>query len=123
MKFKLDENIGSRTRTLLEEAGHDVETVYSEQLVGSSDQVIFEVCRDEGRCLITLDLDFSDVVRYPPDRNPGVIVLRFPGTITLNSLTQLVQQVINAMKAHSPAGNLWIVEPGRVRVRGEQSKD
>ena len=36
MKFKLDENLGNRTRSLIQEAGFDVETVLSEQLVGST---------------------------------------------------------------------------------------
>ncbi len=37
MKWKLDENFGSRTAHLFLRAGYDAETVLQEQLGGSSD--------------------------------------------------------------------------------------
>ncbi len=122
MKFKLDENLGNRTRSLIQEAGFDVETVLSEQLVGSTDDALFEVCKEEGRCLITLDLDFSDVVRYPPHQNPGIIVLRMAGAITLRNLELLTIQILNAMKVHNPSGKLWIVELGRIRIHRDETQ-
>ena len=115
MKFKLDENLGNRTRPMFEKAGFDVETVLSEKLVGATDDVLFQICKAEGRCLITLDLDFADVVRYPPNYNPGIIILRVP-RITLNSLEMLSIQIINALKTYDPIGKLWIVESGRIRI-------
>jgi predicted nuclease of predicted toxin-antitoxin system len=121
MKFKLDENLGNRTRSLFEEAGFDVETVLSEQLVGCTDDVLFEVCKEEGRCLITLDLDFSDVVRYPPLRNPGIIVLRIAGSITLKNLEFLSLQILKGLQSNDPTGKLWIVEPGRIRIHRDET--
>ena len=59
MKFKLDENLGSRTAHLFSEAGHGVETVFKEGLSGASDELIFETCFLENRCLVSLDLDFA----------------------------------------------------------------
>lgn len=59
MKFKLDENFGTRTQQLFEHAGHDVKTVREQSLQGCSDQHLYEVCCSENRCLVTLDLDFS----------------------------------------------------------------
>lgn len=44
MKFKLDENFGSRTVRLFQMAGHEVDTVLSEGLVGSADQYLYELC-------------------------------------------------------------------------------
>jgi predicted nuclease of predicted toxin-antitoxin system len=66
MKFKLDENFGSRTQQLFQAYGHDVQTVRMQGLQGSSDMHLFEVCRVEQRCMVTLDLDFADVLRFPP---------------------------------------------------------
>ena len=41
MKFKLDENFGSRAVRLLAEFGHDMETAVGEKLGGASDKTIF----------------------------------------------------------------------------------
>ena len=78
MKWKLDENLGSRTVHLFLKAGHDAETVLQEELSGSSDETLFEVCVREDRCLLTLDIDFADVLRFPPHQTAGIAVLRLP---------------------------------------------
>ncbi len=66
MKFKLDENFGTRTQRIFRAAGHDVQTVRDEGLQGSSDQHLYDVCCFEQRCLVTLDLDFADTIRFQP---------------------------------------------------------
>jgi len=72
VRFKLDENSGSRSARLFPEAGHNVETVVQEGLGGASDESIFDACIRENRCLLSLDLDFADVVRFPPHRTAGI---------------------------------------------------
>ena len=78
MKLKLDENLGERMATLLRAAGHDVATVSGEDLCRAVDPVIIEVSRAEGRCLVTMDLDFANPLRFRPDRYAGIAVLRLP---------------------------------------------
>ena len=78
MKFKLDENFDVRLVPLLAEGGHDVDTVPAERLSGSADEVIYEVCRATGRTLITLDMDFANPFRFPPEPMEGIIVVRPP---------------------------------------------
>ena len=116
MRFKLDENLGSRTAGLIAESGYDVETVAQEELSGTSDARLFEICIAEHRCLITLDLDFSDVIRFPPLNTPGIAVLRLPRVTSLSLLTSLVRSLLAALQTASIAGRLWVVEAGRIRV-------
>jgi predicted nuclease of predicted toxin-antitoxin system len=123
MRFKLDENADPRWRIPLEQTGHHVSTVSEERLQGSEDRIIALTCKDKGLCLITVDLGFAQILEYPPNEYPGIIVLRHPAP-TLSGMKQLVRQVAVALETRSPHGRLWIVEPGRIRVHGiPQDKD
>ncbi|HEX5256704.1 MAG TPA: DUF5615 family PIN-like protein [Mycobacterium sp.] len=63
MKVKLDENVTQEAVAVLVDAGHDVHTVRSEQLVGASDAAVWDACVREQRMLITFDLGFAACVR------------------------------------------------------------
>jgi predicted nuclease of predicted toxin-antitoxin system len=78
MKFKLDENFGTRTQQIFQQRGHDVHTVLGENLKSAPDTYLYEICCHEQRCLVTLDLDFTDVVRFPPRNGSGIAVIRQP---------------------------------------------
>jgi predicted nuclease of predicted toxin-antitoxin system len=116
VKFKLDENFGNRTESLFRSYGHDVETVRQEQMSGASDPVIYAVCQDESRCLVTLDLDFADVIRFPPHLCGGIAVIRVPKNPSLALLELLVRQLLAALEKEPLKNRLWIVEVGRIRV-------
>jgi predicted nuclease of predicted toxin-antitoxin system len=119
MKFKLDENLSARLIVLFTQAGHHAETVAQEELSGASDARLFEVCCAEDRCLITLDLDFADVLRFPPRRTPGIAVLRPPKTATSDALAGLLQLLMSAVQDAPIAGRLWVVQVDRIRVYEE----
>jgi predicted nuclease of predicted toxin-antitoxin system len=122
VKFKLDENFGTCTQQLFEATGHDVVTVGSEHLPGCSDQRLYDACRLEARCLVTLDLDFADVRRFPPDNTTGIVVIRLPRNPTLPILEALVRDLLAAFEGKSLAGRLWVVEPGRIRVHQTEAE-
>lgn len=76
MKFKGDENLPVEIAELLIDAGYDAKTVNQQQLKGIADPSLAEICAQEGRVLVTLDLDFADIWTYPPKKFPGFIVMR-----------------------------------------------
>lgn len=123
MKFKLDENFGQRTLNVFKEAGYEVHTTREEGLTGATDARIYEACEQEQRCLITLDLDFSDVIRFSPQTTGGIIVIRLPRNPTLSTLESLVRQCLLSLKQNKVAGQLWIIEPGRIRIHQQQSEE
>ena len=116
MKFKLDENFGTRTQHVFRAKGHDVQTVRSQELSGCPDQRLYEVCCAEQRCLITLDLDFADVLRFPPSQSHGIAVIRVPQNPSITLLEQLIHQFLQILSQISVEKKLWIVEMGRIRI-------
>lgn len=76
----------------------------------------------EGRCLLTLDLDFANIFAYPPERYAGLVVLRHPHP-TVKGLLDLVHQFTISLCSHNPRRHLWIVEPGRLRIHEETGSE
>ena len=76
MRFKIDENLHVDAAELLRQHRHDAMTVHEQGLQGGADADIANVCPQEGRAVMTLDLDFSAVRHYPPADSQGLIVLR-----------------------------------------------
>ena len=117
MRFKLDENLGTRSLNIFRESGLEVETVSSENLNGVSDKELYAHCKSEKRCLVTLDKDFSDIINFNPKELSGIVVIRVPMNPSLNELENLIKQFIHALKTNTLKDHLWIVEPGRIRIR------
>ena len=122
MKFKLDENFGSRTQEIFRAAGHDIQTVRSQKLQGCLDQNLYEVCCKEQRCLVTLDLDFADVTRFPPNTTSGIVVIRTPRNPSIVLLEQLVRQFLQALAQMPVEKKLWVVEVGRIRIHQSEAE-
>ena len=116
VRFKLDENLPRDAITLLLNAGHDAHSVLDEGLGGSEDQVLLDVCRNEGRVFVTFDLDFSDLRLYPPLDHKGIWVLR-PQTQSVANTLALLENALGALETESTEDRLWIIESGRIRVR------
>jgi len=116
MKFKTDENMPVEAADDLRQAGHDALTVADEELAGQPDIRLAGVCKAEGRAIVTLDLDFSDIRVYPPSHYAGIIVLR-PSVQSISSTRRLIGQVIGVLPTEPLAGHLWIVDEGQIRIR------
>ncbi len=119
MRLKLDENFDLRLVPLLRSEGFDVDTVRDEGLSGSADETVYRVCRDSQRVLVSLDLDFSNPLRYPPEPTEGIIILRVPRPL-LSLIRTTLLEAVPALKSGPLKGALWIVEPGRIRVHEQR---
>ncbi len=120
MKVKLDENLGTAGAQFLTAAGIDVATVVQQRLTSASDEDIARVCAAEDRCLVTLDKDFSDPLRYPPKAYAGIIVIRLPSRFHLSLLERALGLVVEAARDRDVHGRLWIAEVDRVREHQER---
>lgn len=123
MKFKFDENLGQRCVEILTLGGHDVATVAGQRMSGAADADVLEMCRKEERCLVSLDLDFSNPLRFPPANYSGIAVVRLPGRATYDNLISAIQTLTKALETQSISGKLWVVEVGRIRIHQDQGQD
>ena len=123
-RFKLDENIPTAVSDLLLAAGHDILTAQAQGLAGFPDDELLRRVSGEGRVLLTLDKDFSDIRRHPPGATPGIVVLR-PGVPSPTALVGMMQQLVPLLRSEDLQGCLWVVDHQRVRIwpsaEGEQS--
>lgn len=122
MNIKLDENLGLRGAQRFRNAGHDVATVPDQGLCSASDHQLISVCRKENRCLVSLDLDFANPMTFEPAEYAGIAVLRVPPKSTAEVLFQLIDSLIAELKTEPIQGQMWIVEPGRIRVHQVERK-
>jgi predicted nuclease of predicted toxin-antitoxin system len=116
MRGKLDENMPTEAADLLRVAGWECDTVYDEALGGAEDARLIDRCRAEGRVLFTTDLDFADIRAYPPSDQVGIVVFRAPKP-SRAAVLALLQTAIPVLASEWAERRLWIVEPGRVRIR------
>jgi predicted nuclease of predicted toxin-antitoxin system len=127
VRFKLDENLPRRAAAVLADAGFDVVTVSEQRLEGAPDRQLIEWCVQEERCLVTLDAEFGNPLRYPPHRFRGIVLLRLPAHVTNEIILETLNTLRDALLRRErpgaspiplpvPDGHLWVVQPGRVRL-------
>jgi predicted nuclease of predicted toxin-antitoxin system len=116
LKLKVDENLPAECAEILNYGELQADTVADEDLTGADDAVLDARCQSEGRALVTLDLDFSNIRAYPPAEHAGIIVLR-PRNQGKHSVLALIRRLVLVLVSRPPAGELWIVEPDRIRFR------
>ena len=109
MNFKLDENLGTHTQNIFREAGHQVRTVFDQNLSEAADTELYKVCSEEKMCLVTLGLDFSDVIRFPPKDSSGIVVIRVPRNPSLSLLERLVSEFLQTLSAKTWRANCGLL--------------
>jgi predicted nuclease of predicted toxin-antitoxin system len=116
VRIKLDENLPLALQGGLGALGHDVHSVFDENLAGEPDDKIWHACSLEDRFLITQDLDFSDTRKYPPGTHAGIMILR----VADDSRENLIRLVFQAFAEHDISAfqhALVVVTDVKIRIR------
>lgn len=114
MNIKLDENLGSlRVLTWLRQVGHDVATVREQGLTAAPDDELIDICRREGRCLVTSDRGFGNRLRFNPAEYAGIVIIRLPARPNFEDWRVAIDTLIFALEQSEVTGQLWMIQ-GRI---------
>ena len=114
MDFLADENVSRRIVDGLRGNGHDVLLV-SEFLPGGSDDAVIVAAQEQGRIIITEGTDFGELIIRRQLAVSGVVLLELD-RLSAEAEARRVNETI-AQHGDKLAGNLVVVEPGRIRMR------
>ncbi len=115
MKFKLDENLPVSSAATLTSAGHDVDTVTDEDLIGAPDRDVVAAATAAGRILVSLDRGLGDIRAYPPGSH-AVVVLRLTDQ-SAASATKAVSDLTTLTNPDSLVGAVAVLQRGLLRIR------
>ena len=116
MKLKLDENLSRHLKPILIGLGHDVLTAADEDLLSRPDVEVAACAAREGRILLSLDIEFADLRKYPPGSHPGIILFR-PASLGPLSVNRFVERFVRSTDLSALSGCVAVVEPQSIRVR------
>lgn len=113
---KSDENLSITHAEFLRNEGYDCDRVTDEGLSGEDDEVVWQQVCTEGRFFITLDLDFSDVRRFPPGTHPGILLLR-SRCGSRQAVLDVLQRVVRVYPLATLQGCLVVADDIQIRIR------
>jgi len=116
-RFFVDESLPTLLAEELVKGGHEAVHAYEAGLQGAPDEQIYQWANAMGAILLTRDLGFADVRRFPG--RIGIVVVRIRGRILVR---ELVRRVLDLLRGSSREleeleGKVLILEPGRSRMR------
>lgn len=118
MRFLVDANLPRSTAALLRGLGHEVEFARDIGLAAAPDRDIAARAKTTAAVLLTRDLDFADVRRYPPQSYFGIVVLRLPDDATAHAINLAVERFVRERDFLAALkGRVVIVEAARARFR------
>lgn len=116
MKFLADMGISTGTLATLREQGHEAVHARDVGLARASDATILERARGEDRVVLTVDLDFGQLLAASPQATPSVVIFRLRNQ-TPASITPRLLKIIADRSADLESGAIVLVEEKRYRVR------
>jgi len=118
MRFFLDANLPRSAVSALTKLGHQVEFARDIGMANARDEEIAARARETQAALVTRDMDFADIRRYPPEQHAGIVVLRLPDDAIASQIVNVLERFAsNSRFTEQLPGRLAIVDDNRVRFR------
>jgi predicted nuclease of predicted toxin-antitoxin system len=86
-------------------------------LRGHADDEIASYAKTHKLIVLSADLGFGNILRFPIGSHPGIAVARFPNEMPPEQLNHALATALRAVTVEELRGKVLIIEPGRVRLR------
>jgi predicted nuclease of predicted toxin-antitoxin system len=116
MKILIDQNLPVPVAALLRELGHDAVHTRELGLQRAVDEELLKLASNQGRLIVTLDIDFSTLLAKGNLNKPSVILLRERGLFPKDVCAR-VSHLCEIHQAKLEGGCLIILGATSVRVR------
>jgi predicted nuclease of predicted toxin-antitoxin system len=116
-RYLVDEDLPRSLAPRLRSEGHDVEDVRDVGLRGRPDDEILQYAASASRAVLTADVGFGNLVRFPLGSHTGILVARFPNDTPVATLNEAIAAAVRDLADNDISGNLAIIEAGRTRLR------
>jgi len=116
VQFLADMNLSPLTVAALTEDGVDIVRVSTVLPANTSDDQILALAREQGRVVITQDMDFSALLALGGHHEPSLITLRMLDT-SPDIVTQRLRDVLPQVESLLRQGCAVTVDDKHVRVR------
>ncbi len=121
-QFVIDEDMPRSTARVLRDSGYEVKDIRDHGLRGADDKKIYQFAQKNQAVLVTGDLGFGNIIRFPIGSHFGIVIAHFPNEITPNEINRQMVERLKDLSEVDCKGNLIIIEPGKVRIRRKQSR-
>jgi predicted nuclease of predicted toxin-antitoxin system len=116
MRFLADMGVSMRVVVWLREIGHDVVHLREQSLHRLPDPAIYTKAGDEGRIVLTFDLDFGEIAAASGRRLPSVVILRLDNP-RYHQVIDRLSKVLPSAGTALQSGAIVSIEKTRHRVR------
>lgn len=116
MRFLADMGVSRSVAAWLRASGHDAVHLLDRGLERLTDADVFALAVQEGRVLLTFDLDFGEIMAFGSGPATGVILFRLQDARSPRVQERLAVCLAQASEALQ-AGAIVVVEERRLRIR------
>jgi predicted nuclease of predicted toxin-antitoxin system len=116
-RFVLDEDLPRSTGVALTREGYEVKDIRDHGYRGSGDEEIYRFAQEEKAVLLTGDLGFSNILKFPLGQHFGIVVARFPNEMAPRKINREIVSSLGGLGENEIRRNLIILEPGRIRIK------
>lgn len=116
-KFVINEDMPRSTAKHLTMLGYDAKDVRDVGLRGAKDDEVFAFTQINEAALITGDLGFGNILRFPIGSHHGIVIAHFPNEVSTYEINSELEARLYEIEESSFKGSLIIIEPRKVRIR------